>query len=112
MQREDAIRLQHMLDTAETALTFIDGRTREDLDLDRMLLFGLTHALLVIGEAAMKVGDETRSQSPQIEWAKMVSMRHRLVHAYFDVDRDIVWTTTIEKLAPLVRELRAILNSP
>jgi uncharacterized protein with HEPN domain len=43
----------------------------------------------------------------------MVSMRNRLIHAYFDVDVDLVWTTILVDLPPLVDALnRAIQRWP
>jgi hypothetical protein len=38
MQKDDRIRLQHMLDAANEALSFIRSRIRADLDNDRMLV--------------------------------------------------------------------------
>jgi uncharacterized protein with HEPN domain len=35
-------------------------------------------------------------------------MRNRLIHAYFDVDDDIVWKTTTEELPALLPKLRAL----
>jgi len=35
----------------------------------------------------------------------MVSMRNRLIHAYFDVNLDIVWTTISDDLPALSRAL-------
>jgi len=37
-------------------------------------------------------------------------MRNRLVHAYFDVDLDVVWTTVRHDLPPLVEALQAALE--
>jgi uncharacterized protein with HEPN domain len=39
----------------------------------------------------------------------MVAMRNRLIHAYFDVDLDIVWTTVAEDLPPLLPVLESAL---
>ena len=61
MQKDDRIRLQHMLDAAKEALTFIQGRIRADLDNDRMLVLSLIRELEIIGEAARQVSRETRS---------------------------------------------------
>jgi uncharacterized protein with HEPN domain len=36
MQLDDRIRLRHMIEAAEDALRFVDGRARADLDSDRM----------------------------------------------------------------------------
>ena len=52
MQREDRVRVLHMIEATETALEFVSGQQRADLDSDRMLLFALVRAIEVIGEAA------------------------------------------------------------
>jgi uncharacterized protein with HEPN domain len=107
---DDVIRLRHMADAAESALRFCQGRTRADLDTDDMLRFALTRAVEIIGEAATKVSIDARTQTPGIAWAAIVGMRNRLVHAYFDVDGDILWTTVSERLPSLLRELKLILG--
>jgi len=38
-------------------------------------------------------------------------MRNRLIHAYFDINRDILWKTVIEDLPPLISELERILSN-
>jgi uncharacterized protein with HEPN domain len=52
--------------------------------------FALTRAVEIIGEAANKVSIETRTQIPGIAWPAIVGMPNRLVHAYFDMDGDIL----------------------
>jgi hypothetical protein len=41
MYKDDAIRLQHMLDAAREAIGFAIGRTRIDLNSDRKLVLAL-----------------------------------------------------------------------
>jgi uncharacterized protein with HEPN domain len=67
-----------------------------------MCAIALSRCLEVLGEAASKLSAEVRDQFPGIPCAKMISMRNRLIHAYFDVDLDIVWTTVAEDLPPLL----------
>jgi uncharacterized protein with HEPN domain len=55
-----------MIDTAESIAQFFTGRTRSDLDSDRMLLFAIVRAIEVIGEAASKVSNKTRVAAPSI----------------------------------------------
>ncbi|HET8797874.1 MAG TPA: HepT-like ribonuclease domain-containing protein [Thermoanaerobaculia bacterium] len=100
-----------MLDAAEAAADFARGRTRRDLEADRMLLFALTRAIEIVGEAASKVGEGTRAQLSRIPWPMIVAMRHRIVHAYFDINLDILWRTVAEELPALVHELRRGLES-
>jgi len=110
MSPDDVIRLRHMAEAAEAALRFCRGRVRADLDTDDMLRFALTRAVEIIGEAATKVSIDTRTQLSSIAWPAIVGMRNRLVHAYFDVDSDILWTTVSERLPLLLRELNLTLS--
>jgi uncharacterized protein with HEPN domain len=109
MRPEDAIRVRHMIDAAETTQAFIAGRQRADLDSDQMLLFALVRAVEIIGEAASRVTPETRAATPAVPWAAIVGMRNRLIHAYFDIDRDILWRTVTEEIPPLITLLAALL---
>ena len=94
-----------MRDAAREALGFAAGRTRADLDEDRMLVLALVKAIEIIGEAASQIGQPTRERLPTIPWPAIVTMRHRLVHAYFDINLDTVWNTVIEDLPTLLTEL-------
>ena len=110
MQPEDAIRIRHMIEAANAVQSFIADRRRIDLDSDRMLLFALVRAIEIIGEAASKLSPEARTVMPSVPWASIVAMRHRLVHAYFDIDRTILWKTATEEIPPLLSVLRAALK--
>ena len=57
MQKADAIRLKHMLDASGEIVTFVNGRSREDLDTNRMLVHSIVHCIEIIGEAASQVKD-------------------------------------------------------
>ncbi|MCK9522434.1 MAG: DUF86 domain-containing protein [Proteobacteria bacterium] len=109
MRNEDAVRLHHMMDAGTEALRFMNGRTREDLDHDRQLEWALIKAIEIIGEAAGQVSDATKAELPNIPWRNIVGMRNRLVHAYFDVNLDILWKTVVEALPPIVAALKQIL---
>jgi uncharacterized protein with HEPN domain len=92
MQPDDRIRLEHMIEAGETIATFVSGRTRPDLDSDRMLLFAVVRAIEILGEAASQISDAAKSRAPAVPWRATVGMRNRIVHAYWDwdIDADIV----------------------
>ena len=99
-----------MLDAAEQALRFCAGRIRVNLDDDVMFRFALVHAITVVGEAASKVSDSTRLALPEVPWAEIVGMRNRLVHAYFDIDNDVLWQSVVAHLPSLATQLRRALG--
>jgi len=107
-QREDSVRLRHMLDAAQKAVEFTQHRSRGDLNTDEQLAFSLTHLLEIVGEAAGKVSAESQKAYPKIPWPQIVGMRNRLIHAYFDIDLDEIWRTVQEDLPPLIAELERL----
>ena len=107
---DDETRLRHMLEAAKQAQSFMKGRKKESLTTDSMLLLAVVKAVEIVGEAASKITKERQAEIPQIPWPQIISMRNRLTHAYFDIDKDIVWKTIIEDLPPLIEDLEAILG--
>ena len=98
----DVVRVRHMVDAGREAMGFCQGRSRADLDTDRMFARALVKAIEIIGEATSKVSQQTRLELPDMPWADIVTMRHRLTHSYFDIDLDIVWNTAAFDVPPLV----------
>lgn len=96
-----------MLDAARSVARFIDGRRKEDLEQDEMLRFALVYAIQTIGEAARNVSDAQQKQMPNIPWRQVIGMRNRLVHAYIDVDLDLLWTTCAEAVPALAKQLES-----
>jgi uncharacterized protein with HEPN domain len=57
-----------MLEAASEALSFVEGRNKHDLSLNRMLLLSLVKEIEIVGEAASKVSAECRAGTPGIPW--------------------------------------------
>ena len=74
-----------------------------------MLLFALVRAVEIVGEAASRITMETQAATPTIPWAAIIGMRNRLIHAYFDIDRDILWKTVTEEVPALITLLKELL---
>lgn len=109
MQKDDLVRMRHMLDAAREALSFSSGKSRTDLNSDRMLVLSVVKDIEIIGEAAGKVSQVTKKMSEEIPWQDIIDMRNHLTHAYFDIDLDIVWDTIMNDLPPLVDSLEKII---
>ncbi|MGD9413084.1 MAG: DUF86 domain-containing protein [Desulfobacterales bacterium] len=91
--QHDLIRVRHMLAASKEAMEFAAGKTRQNLQKDRIRVLAIIKSIEIIGEAASKVTEEFKSENKYIPWNDIISMRNRLIHAYFDVDLDIVWQT-------------------
>ena len=55
MLKPDIVRLHHMVDAANEALSFVDGKSRAELEKDRALALALVKSIEIVGEAASKV---------------------------------------------------------
>ncbi len=109
-RENDPIRLRHMLEWAQISVRIAAGETGPSLDADVVLRSALSRTLQVIGEAANNVTAESRRAHPTIPWADIIGMRHKLVHVYYAVDLNIIWTTVSVYAPPLVAELQRILE--
>ncbi|UJS22462.1 MAG: DUF86 domain-containing protein [Candidatus Brocadia sp.] len=61
-----------------------------------------------MGEAATHVSESCREEFPHIPWRSITNMRNRLIHAYFDINLDIVWQTVTDNLPSLITEFDKI----
>ena len=94
-----------MLDAARQATKFAEGRVRFDLDGDLMFALATVRLLEIVGEAARYVSEEFRQRTPHIPWKQIAGTRDRLIHGYFEVDLDIVWSIVKDDLPGLIAEL-------
>lgn len=100
-----------MLDAAREAVGFLRDRRRSDLDHDLQLVWALVKAVEIIGEAAYQLSPDTKRDVSDVPWEKIIGMRHRLVHAYFDINLDILWKTVQEGLPPLITALEKLIRN-
>lgn len=109
--RSDEARLRDMLDAARTAVAFAAPLTFERFERSCLHRYAIIKAVEIVGEAAAKLGAETRSANPDIPWSDIVGMRHRLVHGYYNIRLDTVWATVQGDLPALIVRLEEIAPS-
>jgi uncharacterized protein with HEPN domain len=109
---DEAVYLKHMLDYAAEAHHLANGRSRVDLDNDRLYMLATTRLLEMMGEAATRASAETRLGNPDIPWKEMIGLRHHLVHGYNKVNLDMVWEILTIDLPPLIKALDVMVNPP
>ncbi len=99
-----------MLEAAEAASSFSQGRTRADLENHLLYLYGVAKAVELIGEAANYVSAISRARIRGIDWDQIVGMRHRLVHDFHGIDMDILWEAIRDGVPVLIAQLQAALE--
>ena len=109
-RRDPRVYIHHMLDHAAEALEMTRGRSRADLDTDRMLNLSLVRLMEVVGEASGRVPADFRSQYPYVPWRETSDLRNRLILAYDEVDFDTLWEIIRDEVPPLIEQLQTILD--
>lgn len=110
-RRDPTVALRYMLDHAREAVAFAQGRTRADLDTNRLLNLALVRLMHVVGEAARRVPAETQAPLPGIAWPQVIGLRNRLVHGYDTINFATPWDIVTHELPPLIAELERALEA-
>ncbi len=107
-RRDDTVPMRRVLDHAREVVAMVHGRTRQDLDSDRMFQLAMTRLIEIIGEAANRVTAAGHGQYPEIPWTKIVS--NRIIHGYDAVNYDEVWDSATLEVPALIAVLERALR--
>ncbi len=105
------VSLRQILAYAREAVEISKGKTRQDLDRERLLNLAMTRLVEMLGEAANRVPEDVQAKYPDLPWLQMIAARNRLIHGYDSVDFDILWVIIHNDLPALIIRLQEILGS-
>jgi uncharacterized protein with HEPN domain len=107
-RHDDTVTLQQMRDHIEEAIVLARGRTRADLEFDRVFFLALLKLVEIVGEAATRIPDTLQAAHPEIPWREIIGTRNRLIHGYDSIDHGILWdivTGDFPELGPWIEAL-------
>jgi uncharacterized protein with HEPN domain len=109
MKRDDTVYLHHILDAIDLIEGYTKGMTENEFLSNSMAHDAVIRQIEIIGEAARNVSDEFQEKYPRLPWAKMIGIRNKIIHEYFNVNFAIVWDTVKEDLPILKKSIKKIL---
>jgi len=109
MNRSDLERLRDARAFARYALEDAGGLRPEALAEARQPQHATLYDLAVIGETLNRVSVEIRSAAPEIEWREFYDLRNFIVHAYWQLDLEIIADVVANRLDPLVEQLNELI---
>ena len=98
------------MEAAIKILKYTQGLTFEDFLADDKTIDAVVRNFEIIGEASLRIDEDFRLENPQIEWKKLRGFRNRIVHDYFGIDYEIVWSILTQDVEELVFQLDQLLN--
>jgi uncharacterized protein with HEPN domain len=110
MSRDPLLYLDELLKAASLACQFGEGLERVEYRTGVMAFEAIVRQIEIIGEAASHVPPHIQAQATEIPWRNLVGMRNHLIHGYFAIDADIVWSVVHDKLPAMLSETRKLIE--
>ena len=110
MKKDDSVYLRHIMDALLQIERYTDGVTYEEFLSNSLLQDGVIRQLEVMGEAARNLSEDLRNEYPKIPWRQMISLRNRMIHAYFNVNLQIIWEIIQGDIPNLKQETKHVLE--
>jgi uncharacterized protein with HEPN domain len=105
MKQSDAVYLAHILDAISQIESYMAGLDYDQFLEIRLVQDGVIRQLEIIGEASRNISADFQTQHPETPWSQIISLRNRLIHAYFEVNLGIVWDILQNDIPPLKRNV-------
>ena len=108
-KRDITLLLEDMLDAALKIRRYTNNLTFDSFINDEKTIDAVVRNFEIIGEAANRIGPDFRTENPEIEWKRIRGFRNRIVHDYFGIDYEIVWTIVENYVTELIEWLEVLL---
>jgi uncharacterized protein with HEPN domain len=110
MKKDDTVYLRHILDAIELIEEYTEGMSENEFLSNSMAHDAVIRQIEIIGEAARNISDEFQMLNPDLPWGKMIGIRNKIIHEYFNVNFAIVWDTVQEDLPALQKIITSMLE--
>lgn len=108
MKKDPLLYLDHIIESIEALEKYSENLSKEDFLNSLLIQDAICRRLEIIGEAASKLDDEFKDKYSDVPWYKIVGMRNLLIHEYFHVDLDQVWSTIEISIPELKKQILEI----
>ena len=73
----------------------------KDIKKNKLIFYGFTKLVEVIGEAVCMLSTEFRDSHSDVNCRQIKRMRHVLVHGYYTIDPESLWATIEDDIPEL-----------
>lgn len=96
-------------EAARRILRFALGKTADDYRSDELLRSAIERQFTILGEALGRLRQIDAAAAARVtDLARAVALRNLLVHAYAEIDDDVVWGVVSGPLATLLADLERL----
>ncbi|MCC8408705.1 DUF86 domain-containing protein [Mucilaginibacter sp. UR6-1] len=110
-KRQPNLLLEDILESAEKIFAYTASLNYEEFINDSKTIDAVVRNFEIIGEAANRLPEDFRDANPEIDWHKIRGLRNRIVHDYFGIDYNIIWSIKQDYLANLIAQIITLSNN-
>jgi uncharacterized protein with HEPN domain len=110
MSRSDLDRLRDARDFARYAQHNAGGLSSDVLAGAKQPQHAALYDLVIIGETLNKISAEVKSAAPDLPWKPISNLRNIIVHAYWQIDLEMIADVIENRIDPLVREIETLID--
>ena len=107
----DKGRLEHIVEAIAHVKEFVGESEFEDFRHDKLRLYATIYNVQIVGEAVYKLSADFKGTHQEVPWRLIEKMRHILVHDYFQINDDILWSVIKDDLPELEKHVTEYLLS-
>jgi len=100
--------LRDILDSIDKIENFIEGLESDEFAEDNKTVYAVIRAIEIIGEATKNLPESLKKEHSEVPWRKMTGSRDKMIHGYFGVDLEVIWSTIkedIPSVKPLIEKI-------
>ena len=109
--REYRLYIEDIADSIKRIKAYTKNISFEQFTKDNMRIDAVIRNFEIIGEAAKNVSKPLKDKYSDIPWKEMAGIRDRLIHHYFGVNLDVVWSVAKEDLPLVAKNIKVIIES-
>ncbi len=110
MKRDYSLYIKDILDCIERVEEFVGDMNFDEFLADDKTSSAVVRKLEIIGEATKNIPKSITQKYDEVPWKEMARMRDKIIHFYFGVDYEIVWSVIKERLPEIKPTILQILE--
>jgi len=107
-EREPAVYVDDILSSIRKIKRYTKGMSEAEFFRSSITVDAVVRNLGIIGEAASAIPDEYKKKFSNVPWRKIIGMRNKVVHEYFGLIEDILWSTINKDIPLLERQIKEV----
>lgn len=107
-ERKDIDLIQDIAESIDRITSYTLNMEYDEFTKDKKTQDTVIRNIEIMGEAAKKLSGNLRKENQNVPWKNIAGARDKLIHNYFGVNIDIIWSIAQEEIPSLLPQIKRI----